>query len=198
MNETRSMRAGPSRKRRSKTPLAVIGLMMAAWSLPTMASATVFSTVGNLVGDATGSFTSSTYHFTLSSLAPSYTATLTDTGLFGADPIGMSVLSPSMKLLGTQMGSGSFNFTADELGTYTLAVAGKPKTPNNFDVFGASIVDGTRAVVDGAPAVVDGIPGGTQVAAVPEVNTWLMLLVGLGMMAFRLGGRRGEATAYPA
>lgn len=176
MNETRSMRAGLSCSRPKPRHLVLIGMVMATWSLPTMASTAVFSTVGDLIGNSAGSFAMDTYHFNLSSLAPSYTATLTDTGMFGgADQIGMSVLGPSMKLLGTQMGSGSFNFTANELGSYTLVVAGKPKAPSNFDVFGASVVDPTP---------------------VPEVNTWLMLLVGLGMMGFRLHRRRGEA-AYP-
>ncbi len=171
--------------------LAVMGLMMAAWSLPSVADTSVFNTIGTLslansgsglgmsaphsaeaashaVSNPASGFDMNTYHFDLSSLAPSYTATLSNTGLFGADLIGMSVLSPTMKLMGSLTGTGSFNFMPSELGTYTLVVAGKPSAPANFDVYAA------------------------DVAAVPEVGSWAMLLVGLGLVGFQL--RRRERT----
>ena len=142
-----------------------LGLSLVAFSLPSLAADPVFSIADALKfdpGQTPGGYVMNTYHFGLTSLAPSYSATLTDTGLFGADPIGMALLSPSMKLMGTQIGSGSFGFNASELGTYTLVVAGKPLAPAYFDAYTA------------------------QVTAVPEAGRTAMLLTGLGLVGLRL------------
>ena len=156
-----------------------LGLSLAAVSLPSQAAAdSVFSVVGALQpngsgktlhalrlndsGQTTGGYVMNTYHFDLSSLAPGYSATLTNTGLFGTGPIGMALLSPSMKLMGSQVGSGSFGFNASESGTYTLVVAGKPSAPSYFDAYAA------------------------RVTAVPEAGRTAMLLTGLGLVGLRL------------
>lgn len=159
------------------------GLCLAAGSLASQAQAAdaapadpVFSVLGTLKLDDPGTLgrtmaapgmIMNTYHFGLNSLAPSYSATLTNTGLFGADRIGMALLSPSMKLMGSQVGPGTFHFSTNELGTYTLVVAGKPSAPANFDVFAA------------------------QVTPVPEAGRTAMLLTGLGLISLQLR-RRGR------
>ena len=150
--------------RRNRLAVA-FGLSLAAFSLPSLAADPVFSVTDALKfdpGQTPGGYVMNTYHFNLSSLAPRYSATLTDTGLFGADPLGMALLSPSMELMGTQTGSGSFGFSASELGTYTLIVAGKPLAPVYFDAYAA------------------------QVTAVPEAGRTAMLLTGLGLIGLRL------------
>lgn len=168
--------------RRNRLAIA-FGLSLAAFSLPSLAADPLFSVTDALkfnagqtpgvadalkfdAGQTPGGYVMNTYHFDLSKLAPSYSATLTDTGLFGAGPIGMTLLSPSMKLMGTQIGSGSFGFNASELGTYTLVVAGKPLAPAYFDAYAA------------------------QVAAVPEAGRTAMLLTGLGLIGLRLRRQR--------
>lgn len=178
--------------RRNRAAIA-FGLSLAAVSLASQAATNpVFSVVdalklnnsGTAMGDAlklddsggdgsnTG-YVMNTYHFGLTSLAPAYSATLTDTGLFGTGPIGMALLSPSMKLIGSQIGSGSFGFSASEPGTYTLIVAGKPSAPSYFDAYAA------------------------QVTAVPEAGRTAMLLTGLGLVGLRLR-RRSPTVPAPA
>ena len=164
------------------------GLSLAAYGMPLQAANPVFSVVGALKIDRpsqsgtamntdvmnTGlGMTMNTYHFDLSGLAPGYSATLSDTGLFGAGPIGMALLSPSMKLMGHQIGSGTFGFTANESGIYTLVVAGRPSAPTNFDAYAA------------------------QVTAVPEAGRAAMLLTGLGLMSLQLRRRRYPSRAVP-
>ena len=159
----------------------LIGLLLAAGCSSAQAADPVFSVVGALQSgdssqsgmlmntDGTGmgrGMVMNTYHFDLSSLAPSYTATLSNTGLFGAGSLGMALLSPAMKLMGSQIGSGTFGFTANETGTYTLVVAGSPSAPAGFDVYAA------------------------QVTAVPEAGRAAMLLTGLGLVGLRLRRRR--------
>ena len=124
-------------------------------------------------GKAGAGYTMNTYHFDLSNLAPAYSATLTDTGLFGTGPIGMALLGPSMKLVGSQTGSGSFGFKASESGIYTLVVAGKPSAPSYFDAYAA------------------------QVTAVPEAGRTAMLLTGLGLVGLRLRRRAQRQRPTP-
>ncbi len=169
--------------RRNRLAIAV-GLSLATFSLASRAADPVFSIVDSLhlsnrsgdglsqdssdsssVMSTDSGYVMNTYHFGLGSPAPGYSATLTDTGLFGAGPIGMTLLDPTMKLLGSKIGSGSFDFTASEPGTYTLIVAGKPTAPAYFDAYAA------------------------QVTAVPEAGRTAMLLTGLGLVGLRLRRR---------
>lgn len=133
-----------------------------------MASAPVFSAIGTLSphdGTHVGPIDYDIYTFGLTNLAPSYVATLSDSGVFGANFIGMSIFSPSAVALGGLLAPGSFNFMASELGTYTLVVAGTASKPNKLDFYGVSV------------------------SPVPEVGIWAMFLVGLGLIGLRLHDR---------
>ena len=169
MNQSPTCRSGIRCRR-----LAIaFGLSLAAYSVAGQAADPVFSVVGALTLDEpsqTG-MVMNTYHFGLNRGGPGYSATLTNTGLFGAGPIGMTLLRPSMKLLGSQIGSGTFGFSANEPGNYTRVVAGKPATPADLDVYAA------------------------QVAAVPEPAESLLIMAGLGSLS--LIGRRGRSRAAP-
>jgi hypothetical protein len=129
------------------------------------AATPVFSAVGSLSpddGSNAGTIDIDVYSFDLTSLAPAYVATLSDSALFGAEFIGMTLFSPSAIVMGSLLGAGSFTFVPSEPGTYSIYVAGKASKPHDLDFYGVGV------------------------SHMPEADTWTMLLVGLGIMASRL------------
>lgn len=149
---------------------SVIALSLAGSAMcsSAMAGTPVFSAIGTLSphdGPHIGPVGYDIYTFNLTSLAPSYVATLSDSHVFGANFIGMTLFSPSAVALGGLLAPGSFDFMASELGAYTLVVAGTASKPYKIDFYGVSVTP------------------------VPEVGIWAMLLVGLGLVVLRLQNR---------
>ena len=146
-------------------PLIALSLAGGIMSSSAMANTPVFSAIGTLSpndGSHVGPIDVDTYTFNLTNLAPSYVATLSDSGVFGSNFIGMALFSQSAIDLGGILAPGSFSFMASELGTYTIMVAGKASKPYKLDFYGVNVT------------------------AVPEVGVWAMLLVGLGLIVLRL------------
>jgi hypothetical protein len=150
---------------------AVLAASLCAALSPAARAATpVFDVSDTLTG---GSLQSKIYEFFIPT-AGAYTGTLTDQG---APPPTFELLALGIaktpNVLGGTIGPGTFTFNADSAGTYTAYLFGKP----------ASDLGGSF---------------GISISAVPEVETWVMLLVGMGLVAYQLRRRSRAQTALVA
>jgi hypothetical protein len=99
-----------------------------------------------------------------------YEVTLTDVGF----PDAFSFLAVGMfkgsAFLGGIFAPGSFTFTAPTAGSYKATVFGTTSAPRYFGSYGLTVT------------------------AVPEAQTWAMMLVGVGLVGFQLrrGGRHSR------
>ncbi len=114
-------------------------------------------------------------NYTFQITAPgSYLATLTDYNF----PDTFTSLALSINKAPTILGSiphaGSFTFNAATTGTYTALVFGKPGTTTGFSSFGLTV------------------------AAVPEPETYAMMLAGLGLIGVIARRRKESAVAAQA
>jgi len=132
--------------------------LLAATLMGTMVSAhasTVFETTGTMFGDA--QFTS--YTFDILDTSVGYSASLMDYAFPSSfDALGLAI-AKGASLMGSVMGSGSFSFSPVEAGTYTALVFGDPGGAFNAGSYGITVA-----------------------AAVPEAETWALLMVGLGLV----------------
>jgi hypothetical protein len=103
--------------------------------------------------------------------AGAYSGTLTDQG---SSPPTFELLALGIaktpNVVGGTVGPGTFSFNADSAGTYTAYLFGKPVSD-----LGGSF--------------------GISISAVPQVETWVMLLVGMGLVAYQLRRRNRAQTA---
>jgi len=106
--------------------------------------------------------------------AGAYTAMLTDHDFPAPFSfLGMAMFQGSV-FLGGITSEGGFTFTAPTAGSYKATVFGSTSTPSFFGSYGLTVT------------------------AVPEAETWAMMLVGVGLVGFQLrrrGGRRSNKLA---
>jgi hypothetical protein len=118
-----------------------------------------------------GNTLSNSHSFTISTPG-SYIATLIDNKIFTPFvELGLGVTKTGGATLGSTMSPGSFTFDTTSTGSFTAIVGG---------------------VVGAGP-----IPVGTysvSIAAVPEAETWAMMLVGMGLVGWQLR-RKVKASA---
>ena len=124
------------------------------------------------VTDTLSASTLSASHLFNISTPGSYIATLIDNEIFTPFvELGLGVAKTGGATLGSILSPGSFTFDATSTGSFTAIVGG---------------------VVGAGP-----IPVGTysvSIAAVPEAETWAMMLVGMGLIGWQLR-RKAKASA---
>ncbi|MEW6677198.1 MAG: FxDxF family PEP-CTERM protein [Pseudomonadota bacterium] len=98
------------------------------------------------------------YTFEISDIGSAYKASLLDYAMPASFDYLSLAVTRGASLLGTVTGGGSFTFSALEVGTYTALVFGD--TGGAFDAGSYGIT----------------------ISAVPEAETWAMLVAGLGML----------------
>ncbi len=146
-------------------------LMLAlAGSSGNVLATTLFEATGSMIGGP--QFDS--YSFEVTQLEGDYLATLLD---FAFPTDSFDVLSLAIakgaNILGTVQGSGSFAFDPVELGTYTAVVFGSPAGAFQAGSYGISVAN---------------------VAAVPEAQSWALLLTGLGLIGLTMRRRLPDRT----
>jgi hypothetical protein len=134
-----------------------------AFALGAAASAQAATPVLEVTDTLSASDMSNIHAFNIT--APgTYIATLIDNALFVAfDDVGLGITKTGGATLGSILAPGSFSFDAAVAGSYTAVVGG---------------------VVGAGP-----IPIGTYgvtIAAIPEAETWAMMLVGMGLVGWQL------------
>ena len=110
--------------------------------------------------------------FDITSLV-SHTVTLSDNNfLTSFDTLALAITKTGGETVQTLTAPGSFSFTPTATGSYTAIVFGDPGVSNGIEL-------GTF---------------GVTVAAVPEAETWAMMLVGMGLVGWQLR-RKVKASA---
>lgn len=160
------------------SPALRLGVLVAALAggIGSAQANDLFATSGTMIGDA--QFASFTFEIT--DVSVGYEASLLDYAFPAHFDFLSLAITQGADLLGTVEGSGSFTFSPVETGTYTALVFGDPGGIFNAGSYGISVTDLATT------------------AAVPEPETWALLLTGLGLVGMAVHRREQKAMLVSA